>query len=606
LRFAHPIVRSGIYAEISGAERASGHLRAARLLGERDALDGRVAEHLLAVEPRGEAWIAARLIEAARAAAKTGAPESAVVFLRRALAEPPPAGERADVLLALGIAEDAMGDARALDDLEAAFNAAAPGQQQVRAALVLANALRRANRSAAAVAAIDGAATDGDARLEHMLEVAAVGVGMIGVDTAPALRRRLRAVRASADTLEAPPRELLSVSALAAAEYSEPAPVAAALARRALAAGERALPAPGDLPWFSQAAMSLVWCEFWDEAEPVLDAAIGEARATGDGVLWAVGHSHRGLLNLRRGDLVAAEADARQALETPNLPAPVIYRNVAVAVLVEALVEQSRLDDAEAVLEPLGEEIEAGMRTAALARTSRGRLRVAQRRPEEAIADFLAAGDVLTRCAVTSPGFVPWRSQAAVALAPAADGERARRLAEEELGYARAIGAPRALGVAQRAAGVVAGAGGEPRLREAVATLARAGAPVEHARAQAELGALLRRGKRRAEARDLLREALDTAHHAGARAIAERAEAELRATGARPRRTMLTGLEALTASERRVAELAGEGLTNPQIAQSLFITRRTVEGHLTQVFAKLGVESRTALPTALAEPARAA
>ena len=65
---------------------------------------------------------------------------------------------------------------------------------------------------------------------------------------------------------------------------------------------------------------------------------------------------------------------------------------------------------------------------------------------------------------------------------------------------------------------------------------------------------------------------------------------------------MLTGLEALTASERRVAELAVEGLTNPQIAQSLFITRRTVEGHLTQVFSKLGVESRQALPGALAQP----
>src|SRR4051812_32285880 len=335
LRYAHPIVRSGIYAELSGAERASAHLRAAQLLGERDASDGRVAEHLLAVEPRGEPWIAARLVEAARMATKTGAPESAVVYLRRALAEPPLAQERADVLLALGIAEDAIGDPCALEDLEFAFQAAPPGEPQVRAAIVLANALRRANRSAAAVTAIDRAQAGGDERLEQMLEVAAVGVGMISVDTAPALRRRLRRVRESADDVLVPqPRELLAVSALAAAEYSEPAPVAAALARRALAAGERALPAPGELPWFSQATMTLVWCELWDEAEPVLDAAIGEARATGDGVLWAVGHSHRGLLNLRRGDLVAAEADARQALETPNLPAPVLYRNVAIGVLV--------------------------------------------------------------------------------------------------------------------------------------------------------------------------------------------------------------------------------------------------------------------------------
>jgi DNA-binding CsgD family transcriptional regulator len=618
LRYAHPIVRSGIYAELSGAERASAHLRAAELLAERDASDGRVAEHLLAVEPRGEPWVATRLVEAARVATKTGAPESAVVYLRRALAEPPVAGERASVLLALGIAEDAIGDPCALEDLEFAFQVAAPGEPQVRAAIVLANARRRANRSAAAVAAIDRAACGGDERLEQMLEIAAVGVGMISVDTAPALRRRLRRVRESADNVLVPqPRELLGVSALAAAEYSEPAPVAAALARRALADG--ALPAPGELPWFSQATMTLVWCEFWDEAEPVLDAAIGEARATGDGVLWAVGHTHRGLLNLRRGDLVAAEADARSALETPNLPAPVLYRNVAIGVLVNALVEMRRLEDAEAFLEPYDEEIEAGMRTAAFARTARGRLRTAQRRLEPAIADFLAAGDVLTRCAVTCPGFVPWRSQAAIALGLAGEHDRARELAGAEVGYAREFAAPRALGVALHAAGVVAaGEGEDPRttgdaarsgtapgevlLRDAVAVLADAGAPVALARAQADLGALLRRDNRRAEARDLLREALDVAHHAGAREIAERAEAELRATGARPRRTMLTGLEALTASERRVAELAVEGLTNPQIAQALFITRRTVEGHLTQVFSKLGVDSRQALPDALKQP----
>ena len=189
------------------------------------------------------------------------------------------------------------------------------------------------------------------------------------------------------------------------------------------------------------------------------------ARATGDGVLWAVGHSHRGLLNLRRGDLMAAEADARQALETPNLPAPVIYRNVAIGVLVESLVEQRRLADAEAVLEPFGEEIEAGMRTAAFARTARGRLRVAQRRLEPAIADFLAAGDVLTRCAVTCPGFVPWRSQAAIALGLAGEDEHARELAEQEVGYAREFAAPRALGVALHAAGVVAAGDGSRRPR---------------------------------------------------------------------------------------------------------------------------------------------
>jgi DNA-binding NarL/FixJ family response regulator len=87
--------------------------------------------------------------------------------------------------------------------------------------------------------------------------------------------------------------------------------------------------------------------------------------------------------------------------------------------------------------------------------------------------------------------------------------------------------------------------------------------------------------------------------------LAERAEAELRATGAKPRRVMLTGLEALTASERRIAELAADGLTNREIAQMLFVTARTVEGHLTNVFNKLDVRARTELPTALASSTQA-
>jgi DNA-binding CsgD family transcriptional regulator len=155
------------------------------------------------------------------------------------------------------------------------------------------------------------------------------------------------------------------------------------------------------------------------------------------------------------------------------------------------------------------------------------------------------------------------------------------------------FGAPRALGVALRATGVVAGGDrGEALLREAIDALEHGDARLERARALADLGALLRRRNRRTEARELLREALDVAHRAGARPLAEYAETELRATDARPRRVVLTGLDSLTASERRIAELASQGLTNREIAQTLFITARTVEGHLTSVFRKLRVNSR--------------
>ena len=154
--------------------------------------------------------------------------------------------------------------------------------------------------------------------------------------------------------------------------------------------------------------------------------------------------------------------------------------------------------------------------------------------------------------------------------------------------------------MALRAAALVAsGDRGERLLREAVEVLGGMGARLKRARALTDLGAMLRRCNRRVEARQILREAVDAAHHLGAMPLAERAETELRATGAKPRRVLLTGLEALTASERRIAELAADGLSNPQIAQALFVTVRTVEGHLTNVFTKLDLTARAQLPAAL-------
>jgi DNA-binding NarL/FixJ family response regulator len=142
-------------------------------------------------------------------------------------------------------------------------------------------------------------------------------------------------------------------------------------------------------------------------------------------------------------------------------------------------------------------------------------------------------------------------------------------------------------------------------LREAIEVLAGPDTRLERARAMTDLGALLRRSNRRVEARQVLRQAIETAHHLGATSLAGWAETELRATGAKPRRVLLSGLEALTASERRIAELAAEGLTNREIAQALFVSSRTVEGHLTHVFYKLNVKDRNGLAAALASPTQA-
>jgi DNA-binding NarL/FixJ family response regulator len=114
-----------------------------------------------------------------------------------------------------------------------------------------------------------------------------------------------------------------------------------------------------------------------------------------------------------------------------------------------------------------------------------------------------------------------------------------------------------------------------------------------------ELGTALRQAGRRTDARVPLREAFDLARRCGAARLAKRANAELEATGEKVRRYAPIGVESLTPSERRVADLAASGMTNRQIAQSLFVTLKTVEAHLSNAYGKLDIGSRRELPAAL-------
>jgi DNA-binding CsgD family transcriptional regulator len=613
LTFIHPIVRSGIYSELSSAERAQGHRRAARLLAEQPGAHEQVAKHLLVSEPAGDGWVVEQLVEAARAAGKHGAPESEAVFLRRALAEPPPPGDRFELLLDLGMAEASAGLADWPEHLQQAVDTAPNAEVAGGSALVLGLALSRAQRFAEAVTVLDRAATlfaTPDSDLALALEAAAVAAALNDPLAAPSVAHRRETLLARAAGEPAAPPELLAAAAFISVLSNEPAEVGADLADRALRAGGTAPPHSGMPPWFafttwfSQATISLLWAERHAQVRPLLDASIAQARATGDSSRLAIGLATRGWLALRRGDLIAAEGDARTALVTAQLPAPTLYRVLNGGVLVVALTDQGELDAAEQALAPLDSEVESGSITAAVLRVARGRLRVEQGRVAAGLEDFLAVGARLTSAMVSCPSFLPWRSQAALAHLALGEREPAQRLADEEVELARAFGTPRALGAAKRAAGVVAGGDrGASLLREAIDEFEQGDSSVERARALTDLGALLRRRNRRTEARELLREALDAAHHAGAKPLARQAETELRATGARPRRIVLTGLDSLTASERRIAELAAQGLTNREIAQTLFITARTVEGHLTSVFRKLMLNSRDELPAALASGA---
>jgi DNA-binding CsgD family transcriptional regulator len=602
LAFAHPMLRAGVYGEIAATDRAEAHARSARLLAECHAAETRVAEHLLLSAPAGDPWVVEQLQRAARAAAAGGAPESAVAYLRRALAEPPPGEVDAALLLDLGSAEYSAGHPGWEQHLTAAVAAAGNDTARTATGLLLATALALDHRLAEAAEVCDGAAAGLDRRDTEagaVLESVAVVLGLYDAAAAPTVADRAGGLMALAND-RAAPRQVLAAAAYVSASANEPADRAADLAQRALAAGPRPLPEPGEGPWFPIALRALFWAERYDAVQALLDAYVAEARAAANRLVLPGALGLRAWLSFRRGDLTAAEADARALLEGPDLSAPPLWRLLVTAALVAALLERGEVDEAERVLESLAADVQGTSHQAAVLRHGRGSLRLAQLRFGEALGDFLAVGELATRMGALSPCFLPWRSDAALAQLALGEQDAARLLSAEELELARAFGAPRALGVALRAAGLVEGAlQGEALLREAVEVLGGPDTRLEQARALADLGALLRRGNRRVDAREVLRRAVDAAHHAGARPLAERAETELRATGARPRRVLLTGLEALTASERRIAELAAQGLTNRQIAQNLFITARTVEGHLTNVFAKLHVRTRIELSRAL-------
>jgi DNA-binding CsgD family transcriptional regulator len=269
--------------------------------------------------------------------------------------------------------------------------------------------------------------------------------------------------------------------------------------------------------------------------------------------------------------------------------------------------EQGKLDDAAATLARagIGESLRDDARLLFFPDV-RARLRMLNGDLAGGLAEMLDTGRRFEAVGSRNPAFMAWRSHAALALFQLGRQNEAGRLAGEELELARTWGAPRALGAALRAAGLVEGGEhGLALLEEAVQVLSDSPAKLEQARARTELGAALRRANRRTQAREQLRQALELATICGAAPLAARAESELLATGARPRRIALSGVASLTPSERRVAEMAAEGPTNREIAQALYVTQRTVEVHLTSIYRKLAISSRSQLAAALAEPARA-
>jgi DNA-binding CsgD family transcriptional regulator len=596
LRFVHPMIGEAVAADVTAAGHARLHRLAADLLRADGARADVVALHLLAAPPAGDPGAAAVLRRAGDRAAAEGAPELAVRLLGRALQEPPAREDRAAVLLALGTAEMTTGGvADALDhlaDVVATGDPATVAQAEL-ARVNLINVQLRHEESAVGIEAALDVLGDTDPALavrltEQLLETELYVPTLVG----------RRVARLEALDPETAPPALLAHLAYHRAVGCGPRTEVVALAQRALATGELLEDfhwGRGTPYWVSEA---LCLVEARSEVEGFLrDATRAAARSGSSLAVMYVGMC-RWHAEVRFGDLRRAAEEARAGLELFQGLGVRLAIDYCLTALAQTLLDQGDLDGADAVLADVPFEREPARFTPVHA--VRARLRLTQGRPDEALADL----EVHTRKqaeqkARRSAWDHPWATRVAT-LAALDRGAQALALAEEALTLTREQG------VAGEEASVLLARARAEDADSALATLdraaevaARSPMRVVRARALTELGAALRRAGQRTAARERLREGRELAHACGAAGVERRAFDELQVAGARPQRIALSGRDALTASELRTAELAAQGLTNRQIAETLFVTRKTVELHLGHAYTKLGIRSRAQLPEAL-------
>jgi len=599
LRFVHPIVRAAIDESLPAGEREALHTHAAELLAKGGAPAEAVAVHLLAIEPRGDEKVAATLAEAARSAMSRGAPEATATLLTRALAEPPSPTARPGLLLDLGRAEHALERPSAVEHLREAHRLANSPQVRARAALLLTWAIgsgldEQPDLIELLAHAVDDVA-DEDRELALELEAATMSAAWDRGLIDSTLERGERFSGLEGGT----PAECLVLSHLAHfwMDAGRSASEVAPLAERA--AAREFVPDLGpDSIWVLHTGIVLRQAERLDTARDLLDRAVAEAQTQGSLRGFVLASLFRSAVLHRAGDIPGAEADARAALAAAAGEA--VFLLPAVAQLVDALIDQGQPDDAADLLEQYGlTDALPDIRHGTVLLFSRSWLRAERGDLVGALADLAEARRRLDRVGRLNIVGLDGRVRTALIHHSLGETERAKQAAGVAVEVARRWGTAGAIGTALRGAGLIDG--NVEVLREAVVDLAQSPLRLEHARALVELGAALRRGGRRSEARAPLREALALADECGGTAVRERAREELAATGIRVRREAVRGAGSLTPSERRIAERAAAGASNPEIAQALFVTVKTVEMHLSNAYRKLGISTRHELADALSD-----
>jgi tetratricopeptide (TPR) repeat protein len=531
LGFVHPLVQAAVYEGLSAAQRIQAHSCAARVLTQAGAAPERIAAHLLNIPPADNPAVVAVLRQAAEQALLRGAPDSAVVYLERCLAEPPPAQQRGAVLIQLGTVAQLVDMTKAAQHLSAALPLIQQPQQRALIAEMLGHALFFLGRNEQAIAVLTQALTETEQYppLHRQLQASL----LVAAQNDPALGPL--AAEWTSQRRDEPPDEDLSSRLLDCmiagydAYLAAPATAVVGRARRGLA-GIRGQ--ANCFRAFSQGCAVLMAADL-DEIMPLLDASLAQAYQRGSIYDLAGAKSTRAVAWLWRGFLAEAETDARDAVRAVQTARLNLGRPYAVATLALALMEQGRLAEAEATLDWASQPDEVPTIGHCLRLLGRAHLLILQQRTEQGLEAMLAYGQRMVAYGLHNPAFSPWRSTAALALLSLGRRQLAHALAAEELALARRWGAPRALGRSLRVAGLIhSGQQGIALLRQAVEVLAPCPARLEHAKTQVELGAAIRRAGHRTEARQHLRHGIDLAQLCGATPLVARGLAELRAPGA--------------------------------------------------------------------------
>src|SRR5215207_859839 len=595
VEFLHPLMRSAVYDELGAFARRQGHVVAAEVLKARGALAEQVAAHLLAGEPAGDPDNLRILRTAADQAVAAVAPRAAVRYLERAVAEgaAEPA-ERRELLLELGRWQRITGHDAAQATLTRAFQESARTSAHVQAAIELAaTAYSRADNRVVqeTVRAVGEVEMTADERLIlDMLHAEALW-GEMQLDAS------LRMIdRVPRDLPGDTPAQRMALGMAGAAHLLRSAPTDEVLDMLRRSVGEDGTaPGPvagldlGDpLQWIIQSGEL-------DEAQALAEERMQHARATGDEALFAATQNAMGWVLSLRGDLRGSEAAYRLGLGHPA--ASPFMRTHMVLNLVETLIQLGQLDAAEAELDALGETAFAhagyvhALRRAEIARW-RGDFAAALPAMEEDWRQSRIGG------MEPNPQIVWLAGELVDCLAAVGRREEALAIARPLVERSEALGLQFGAGVHRSALARVTGELADHE--RAVAVFAESPYRWYAARARLEYGAALRRANRRVEAREQLRLALDYCERSGAMLLAERAREELRVSGARLRDvSSLSGADALTPAEERIARLAADGMSNKQIAQHLFVTVGTVQTTLVHVYRKLGIAGRTEIAAAI-------